>query len=131
MALVNFNMDFTLVKVEAPIEFQGLRSVLSQRRVENAEQGPLHRTARKLGALFERILPPIKTLAEAYGKRVSEIAASEKVNKKVSRTPGQTASPFTSPPNYMFRVTLPCCTSGRLATVGLFKRWPFLRLRGT
>jgi len=83
-ALANFNIDFSLVKVEAPIEYQGLRSALSKRRVEDAEQGQLHRTARKLGALFEQILPPIKTLAEAYGKRVSEIVASEKLSKKVS-----------------------------------------------
>lgn len=83
-ALANFNLDFSLVKVEAPIEYQGLRSALSKRRVEDAEQGQLHRTARRLGALFEQILPPIKTLAEVYGKRVSEIIASEKLSKKVS-----------------------------------------------
>lgn len=83
-ALANFNLDFSLVKVEAPIEYQGLRSALSKRRVEDAEQGQLHRTARRLGALFEQILPPIKKLAEVYGKRVSQIVASEKLSKKVS-----------------------------------------------
>lgn len=86
-ALANFNLDFTLIKVEAPAEYQGLRSALSKRRVEDAEQGQSHRTARKLGALFEQILPPIKTLTEAYGKRVSEIVASEKLSKKVSDLP--------------------------------------------
>ena len=83
VALANLNIDFSLVKVEAPVEYQGLRSALSRRRVENAEQGPLHRTARRLGALFEQILPPIKTLAEAYGRRASEIAGSEKLTKQV------------------------------------------------
>lgn len=82
--LANFNLDFSLVKVEAPIEYQGLRSALSRRRVEDAEQGNLHRTARKLGALFEQILPPVKMLTEAYGRRVSEIAGSECLKKKVS-----------------------------------------------
>ncbi|KAL8999010.1 MAG: hypothetical protein Q9169_002008 [Polycauliona sp. 2 TL-2023] len=78
--LANFNIDFSLVKVEAPIEYQGLRSALSRHRVENAEQGPQHRTARRLGALFEQILPPIKTLAEAYGRRASQIADAGKNN---------------------------------------------------
>ena len=82
-ALANLNVDFSLVKIEAPVEYQGLRSALSRSRVKDAEQGPLHRTARKLGALFEQILPPIKKLAEVYGKRVSEIISSEKLSRKV------------------------------------------------
>lgn len=82
-ALVNINADFSLLKVEAPLEYQGLGAALSMRRRENAEHGPLHRTARKLGALFEQIIPSIKTLAEAYGKRVSEISTSEKLKKAV------------------------------------------------
>ena len=84
IGLANFNIDFSLVKIEAPVEYQGLRSALSSRRIENAEQGQVHRTARRLGALFEQILPPIKTLAEAYGRRASEIAASERARHKVS-----------------------------------------------
>jgi hypothetical protein len=74
LALANFNIDFSLIKLSAPAEYQGLATALSQRRRENAEEGPLHRTARKLGALFEQVIPPISELAEAYGKRVSEIA---------------------------------------------------------
>ena len=81
--LANFNIDFSLVKIEAPVEYHGLRSVLTRHRLENAEQGPQHRTARRLGALFEQILPPIKTLAEAYGRRVSQIAESGKLNSQV------------------------------------------------
>lgn len=76
VGLANINIDFSLVKIEAPVEYHGLRSALSRRRIENAEEGPLHRTARKLGALFEQILPPIQTLAGAYGRRASEIASS-------------------------------------------------------
>ena len=82
--LANFNIDFSLIKIEAPKEYHGLRSALSRRRVENAEQGPQHRTARRLGALFEQILPPIKTLAEAYGRRASEIAGSVNLHDQVS-----------------------------------------------
>ncbi|KAL8979164.1 MAG: hypothetical protein Q9205_005436 [Flavoplaca limonia] len=82
--LANFNIDFSLVKVEAPIEYGGLRSALSRHRVENAEQGPQHRTARRLGALFEQILPPIKKLAEAYGRRSSQIAETEKRKSPVN-----------------------------------------------
>ena len=83
-SLISINADFSLLKVEAPVEYHGLGAALSTRRRENAEQGPLHRTARKLGALFEQILPPIKTLAEAYGKRVSEISSSEKLKRTAS-----------------------------------------------
>ena len=83
LGLANFNIDFSLIKVEAPMEYRGLRNALSRRRVENAEQGPLHRTARRLGALFDSILPSIKTLAEAYGRRASEIAGADKSNRKV------------------------------------------------
>ena len=84
IGLANFNIDFSLVKIEAPVEYQGLRSALSSRRIENAEQGQVHRTARRLGALFGQILPPIKALADAYGRRASEIATSARINHKVS-----------------------------------------------
>jgi hypothetical protein len=83
-ALANLNFDFTLVKLEAPQEYQGVRNALSKRRVDNAEDGPLHRTARKLGALFEQIIPPIQTLTKAYGIRASEISKSCSMNKTVS-----------------------------------------------
>ena len=83
LGLAHFNIDFSLVKVEAPVEYRGLRNALSRRRIENAEQGPVHRTARRLGALFESILPSIKTLAEAYGRRASEIAGAGESNRKV------------------------------------------------
>jgi hypothetical protein len=74
LALANFNFDFSLVTLLVPEEYQELGTALSQRRRENAEEGPLHRTARKLGALFEQVIPPISELTEVYGKRVSEVA---------------------------------------------------------
>ena len=83
-ALLNLNAGFSLIKVEAPAEYRGLQQALSPQRQQNAEHGPLHRTARKLGALFSQILPPIKLLKETYGRRVSEIAESEKINQKAS-----------------------------------------------
>ena len=73
LALANFNIDFSLIKVSASEEYQALGTTLSQRRRENAEAGPLHRTARKLGALFEDIIHKISELSEAYGKRVTQI----------------------------------------------------------
>ncbi|XEV00960.1 hypothetical protein FSHL1_006247 [Fusarium sambucinum] len=74
IAAANINFDFTLVKCEAPKEFEPLGSALSQTRKENAEGGTAHITARRLGALFEGILPPTPTLVKSYGTRVSEIA---------------------------------------------------------
>lgn len=82
LALANFNIDFSLIKVSASEEYQVLGTTLSQRRRENAEEGPLHRTARKLGALFEEVIPQISELSSAYGKRVTEIV--EHSNSKVN-----------------------------------------------
>ncbi|CEF75870.1 unnamed protein product [Fusarium graminearum] len=76
IAAANINFDFTLVKCEAPKEFQPLGSTLSKKRKENAEGGTAHITARRLGVLFEGILPPTPNLVKSYGTRVSEIAQS-------------------------------------------------------
>ncbi|KAI1841794.1 hypothetical protein JX266_011971 [Neoarthrinium moseri] len=78
LALANANIDFALVKVEVPKQFKGLEKALTKARRENAEHGKQHRTARRLGALFEQIIPDIDVLSEAYGQRVSEIATSPK-----------------------------------------------------
>ena len=104
LALANFNVDFTLIKLEAPKEYKGLGTALSRRRLENAEQGPLHRTARKLGALFEQIIPPIKTLVEAYGRRVSEISTSEMFMKPVSPNLLQDQLPMLSQSTRCYRL---------------------------
>ncbi|KAF4341987.1 hypothetical protein FBEOM_4080 [Fusarium beomiforme] len=74
VAAANLNFDFTLVKCEAPKEYQQLGSALSQTRKDNAESGTAHITARRLGVLFEGILPATPELVRSYGTRVSEIA---------------------------------------------------------
>ncbi|KAL8887638.1 MAG: hypothetical protein Q9215_004826 [Flavoplaca cf. flavocitrina] len=85
VSLINLNFDFTLLKLEAPKEFGGLGSIMSLKRKTNAESGAFHRTARKLGALFEGTLPEIQELTKAYGIRASEIAQSDKVKTKHAR----------------------------------------------
>ena len=87
-ALANINFDFTLYRMEAPPEFQGVGSALSRHRKESAESGSAHRTARKLGALFERLIPRTPSLLKAYGLRASEIIASPNLNPKESREYG-------------------------------------------
>ena len=74
VAAANFNLDFSLIKVEAPKEFHGVRDALSSRRRDEAEEGQPHTTARKLGALFEAIIPAVPDLLQAYGKRASAIS---------------------------------------------------------
>lgn len=74
LALVNFNIDFSLLKLEPPGEFTGLGLSLTRQRRELAEEGPTHRTARRLGALFENVVPDSPALIRAYGSRVSEIS---------------------------------------------------------
>jgi hypothetical protein len=63
--------------MDAPAEYHGLGAALSTNRRNVAEYGTVHITARKLGALFEAILPETPRLIEAYGKRTSEIAESD------------------------------------------------------
>ena len=53
LALANVNFDFSLIKVEAPVEYKDLGAALSTKRRSAAEQGASHSTARKLGCLFE------------------------------------------------------------------------------
>jgi len=76
LALANLNFDFLLVKVEAPVEFHGLGAALSTKRLNASESGDHHRTARKLGSLFEQMLQDALNFLRAYGLRVSEIAKS-------------------------------------------------------
>ncbi|KAK1511125.1 uncharacterized protein CCOS01_14887 [Colletotrichum costaricense] len=74
VAATNINFDFTLVKYEAPKEYQPLGALLSPKRKENAEFGPSHCTARRLASLFQDVCPETPNLIRAYGKRVSEIS---------------------------------------------------------
>jgi hypothetical protein len=85
LAAANLNFDFALVKVAAPIEYQALGQSLSIRRKYEAEDGPLHTIARKLGALFAREAPNVPNLISAYGKRASEISQNPKANPTTSK----------------------------------------------
>ncbi|KAJ8110207.1 hypothetical protein ONZ43_g5931 [Nemania bipapillata] len=80
--LANINVDLALVKYEAPPEFQEVGQTISRKRKESAEDGHLHRTARKLGELFKNIVPSTPNLLRAYGNRVSEISAKASVNPR-------------------------------------------------
>ena len=75
LALANVNFDFSLFKFDAPPEYQGLGSCLTDQRRNIAESGSQHITSRKLAALFQGKLPRVPSLIKAYGKRVSEISA--------------------------------------------------------
>jgi hypothetical protein len=88
VALANLNFDFSLVKVEAPIEYKDLGISLSHHRSKEAENGIAHITARKLGALFSDVAPVSPNLMRAYGLRASEIAKSSKFNPRGARTDG-------------------------------------------
>jgi hypothetical protein len=92
IALANLNFDFSLYKVEAQEEFKGVSSSLSPTRRYEAESGPTHVTARKLGALFEPLLPSTPALATAYGRRASEIMEKSKLDKVVQPPLGVFAS---------------------------------------
>lgn len=61
---------------------------MSTNRRKTAEEGSLHQTARRLGALFEGIIPSTPALIKSYGKRVSEISASPQANPKGSGADG-------------------------------------------
>jgi hypothetical protein len=62
--------------------------MISQKRKIDAEEGVLHQTARKLGALFQGMLPSIPSLIKAYGKRVSEISEIPRINPRPSDKDG-------------------------------------------
>ena len=84
LALGSFKVDFSLFKYEAPVEFSGLGAALSTRRRADAEDGLHHKTARRLAALFEQLIPSTPKLIAAYGLRSSEIIQAPGVNPKGS-----------------------------------------------
>lgn len=65
---------------------------LAPKRRAIAEEGYLHRTARKLGALFEEVIPLSPQLTRSYGKRASEISQSEAVNPRGNQKHGAFAA---------------------------------------
>ena len=88
LALGSFKLDFSLFKYEAPVEFSGLGAALSTRRRADAEDGLHHKTARRLAALFEQLIPSTPNLIAAYGLRSSEIIQTPGVNPKGSSKHG-------------------------------------------
>ncbi|OJJ69529.1 hypothetical protein ASPBRDRAFT_209089 [Aspergillus brasiliensis CBS 101740] len=84
LQLASFNFDFSLLKFEAPPEFQRLGSMLSTNRRKDAEEGPSHVTARRLGALFEEVIPRTPLLVKAFGNRISEVVETPGINPKGS-----------------------------------------------
>ena len=87
-ALANLNFDFSPWKIEAPKEFDGVVSALSSVRRQKAENGMPHATARKLGTLFESILPPTPNLTRAYGQQASEISRTSSLSPETQSTYG-------------------------------------------
>ncbi|KXH41575.1 hypothetical protein CSAL01_01077 [Colletotrichum salicis] len=88
LALANLHFDFSLFKVEAPQSFKGLGNELTLSRKKAAEEGTPHVTARKLGALFQELLPSTPALIQAYGQRVTQVASRRDVNPKAARAHG-------------------------------------------
>ena len=83
LSLATLNFDFSLIRIEAPEEFKPLGSALAKSRRHDAEEGKSHRTARRLGALFEEVLPTsFPKLVDAFGRRVSEIVQDPGVNPR-------------------------------------------------
>ncbi|KAI1328451.1 hypothetical protein F5Y16DRAFT_154986 [Xylariaceae sp. FL0255] len=80
IALINVSLDFSLLKCDAKPEFQPIGPALTVQRREEAESGPIHRTACTLGFLFNDVLPDTPSLFKAYGRRVSEIIVQPNVN---------------------------------------------------
>ena len=81
-AIVNLNFDFSLYKIQPPVEFEGVGSALSGLRREGAEFGRPHITARKLGAFSAALLPSIAQLIKPYGTRASEILPALSITQK-------------------------------------------------
>lgn len=88
VAAAALNFDFSLIKIDPPEEFKLVGGTLSANRRLNAEGGRAHITARKLGALFRGIIPPIPNLSKAYGCRASEISSNPAANPQASSRDG-------------------------------------------
>ncbi|KAL4738213.1 hypothetical protein BDV11DRAFT_216106 [Aspergillus similis] len=69
-----FHTNFDLALFKCPAELVPLGERLSRHRRELAEEGSFHILARRLGVLFEDVLPKVPSLLKAYGTRASEIA---------------------------------------------------------
>ena len=92
LSLASINVDFSLFRVQPPVEYHEVGRLLSSQRKEEADVGKSHATAAKLGALFDGLVPPISHLIHAYGLRCSEIAKSPTFNPKGTEKYGLFAS---------------------------------------
>ena len=108
--LANINISFAIWKYDAPPEYQPLRNALSVRRRDDAEDGPLHEIALKLGALFAPLLPlgELSNLFKKYGVRASEIATKY----SSSSTSSQSSGPFSQYAGIDATTILAAATSG-------------------
>ena len=88
LALLNINVDFSLVRCDPSREYAPVGSALTSKRKHEAESGPIHATACKLGFLFHDILPSVPKLILAYGARTSEILANPDINPQGSTNDG-------------------------------------------
>jgi hypothetical protein len=88
LALLNVNLDFSLLKFDAPKEFTPLGQEITRARRIEAEDGTAHKTARRLGALFEQLIPSTPGLLKAYGLRASEIINSPGINPRGTKRDG-------------------------------------------
>jgi len=86
LSAASLNFDFTLVKIPPPVEYQGLGECLSLKRKKEAEDGPPHVLARRLGSLFASEIPSVPKVLSVYGKRASEISGNPKANPTASRS---------------------------------------------
>jgi len=68
------NLDFTLIKCEAPPEFRPPGDALSKQRKDMAECGTPHITARRLGALFDGVCPITPTSSRRTARAPLETA---------------------------------------------------------
>lgn len=74
LALASMKLDISMIKVEVPAEYTGLNAALTSKRRAAAEDGSAHKTARRLGILFQDLIPSTPELLRAYGRRSSEIS---------------------------------------------------------
>lgn len=93
LAFANLEGHHSLRKIKAPVEYQALGRKLTETRRSNAEAGSTHITARKLGGMFEGVVPATPNLLAAYGKRVSEIA--EAAHSRFEGIQGRKVEKFT------------------------------------
>jgi len=92
LALASMKLDVSMIKVEVPKEYTGLNAALTSKRRAAAEEGNAHKTARRLGILFQDLLPATPELLRAYGSRSSEIGEKMHTKSETSTSGGVFAS---------------------------------------